>query len=232
MPTKSLKTARLKRATRVRRTVPQARGEETRAKLLGAARDEFLRHGYHGASMRSIAAAAGLAVGGIYNHFASKDEVFAAVLDANHPYHVLLPALQRAAGEDLEAFLRDAAQRVFEALRGAETTLMPLVFIELVEFQGRHLQDLAARLLPTLMGFFQRFDEHGGQLRDLPVPVVMRAFMSLAIGYMLSELIVRDTPIMKHMQYDWTGGMIEIFVHGAIRAGSDGRQRGRRKARA
>src|SRR5688572_9182786 len=64
-----------------------ARGEETRARLLDAAYAEFRRNGFHGTSMRQIAQAAGLAVGGIYNHFHGKEDIFAAVLDSRHPYH-------------------------------------------------------------------------------------------------------------------------------------------------
>src|SRR5262245_23683430 len=105
-----------------RRPPPAAsqRGEETRGRLLDAAYDEFRRNGFHGTSMRQIAQAAGLAVGGIYNHFHSKEEIFAAVLDARHPYHVIVPALAATQGETLEGFLFDAARRVQTAMQGIE----------------------------------------------------------------------------------------------------------------
>ncbi len=60
------------------RTAP-ARPENRRRPLLEAAARRFLREGYAAASMRDIAADAGMQVGSIYYHFPSKAELLAAV---------------------------------------------------------------------------------------------------------------------------------------------------------
>lgn len=49
--------------------------------VLRAALDEFLAMGYHGATVRGIAARAGLSVPGIYHHYPSKQQMLATVLD-------------------------------------------------------------------------------------------------------------------------------------------------------
>ncbi|WP_010541333.1 TetR/AcrR family transcriptional regulator [Dietzia alimentaria] len=49
---------------------------------LRAALDVFARHGYHGASIRSIAEAAGLSVPGLYHHYRSKQALLAAIVDS------------------------------------------------------------------------------------------------------------------------------------------------------
>lgn len=49
---------------------------------LRAALGVFAQHGYHGASIRSIAEAAGLSVPGLYHHYRSKQAILAAVVDA------------------------------------------------------------------------------------------------------------------------------------------------------
>ena len=51
-----------------------------RDRILMAARDEFARHGFRGATMRSIAAAAGFDVALIAHYFGNKDGLFAATL--------------------------------------------------------------------------------------------------------------------------------------------------------
>jgi AcrR family transcriptional regulator len=62
--------------------VPRAeRSERVRAALLAAARDQFLEHGYHGASLDQIAAAAGFTKGVVYSRFASKADLFLALLE-------------------------------------------------------------------------------------------------------------------------------------------------------
>ena len=220
MPKPAAKKTKNKSAKALTIPVARPRGDETRTRLLEAAHDQFLHNGFHGASMRQIARAAGMAVGGIYNHFESKEDIFVAVLDEHHPYHVLLPALADTQGETLEAFVLDAGRRVEAAVKGAENRLLPLISIELVEFQGRHIKDLAQRIFPSMLGFAQKFGERGGQLRDLPLPVVLRTFISLMIGYTITEAILKNTPMFKAMDYNWYGNMVDIYLRGILEPGA------------
>lgn len=55
--------------------------DERRARILAAARTEFARAGYHGASTASIARLAGCSEPMLYKHFASKQALFSAVLE-------------------------------------------------------------------------------------------------------------------------------------------------------
>lgn len=52
---------------------------QVRESILDAAVHEFSRHGYAAVTMRDIAKAAGYTAPSLYNYFASKDEIFAAV---------------------------------------------------------------------------------------------------------------------------------------------------------
>lgn len=57
------------------------RDEHLRERLLDAATAAFAQNGYAGASLDAIAAGAGVTKGGVYFHFAGKEELFFAVLD-------------------------------------------------------------------------------------------------------------------------------------------------------
>ncbi len=50
-------------------------------KIVAAAKKEFLTYGFTDASMRRIAEAAGMSVSGLYKHFASKEEMFSALVE-------------------------------------------------------------------------------------------------------------------------------------------------------
>ena len=63
----------------VDRMTQEKRRERTRDLLLDAAEEVFARRGFEGASLESIADAAGYSRGAIYKHFGSKDELFLAV---------------------------------------------------------------------------------------------------------------------------------------------------------
>ncbi|MGF0130114.1 MULTISPECIES: TetR/AcrR family transcriptional regulator [Dietzia] len=56
-------------------------GDDALSPPLRAALGVFARHGYHGASIRMIAEAAGLSVPGLYHHYRSKQAILAALVD-------------------------------------------------------------------------------------------------------------------------------------------------------
>ncbi len=55
--------------------------EETKTKILQSAKIEFLDKGFTNASLRTIAANAGLTTGAMYRHFKDKDALFCALVD-------------------------------------------------------------------------------------------------------------------------------------------------------
>jgi TetR/AcrR family transcriptional regulator, transcriptional repressor for nem operon len=61
----------------------ETKGERTRQRLIEAAAPVFNQRGYWGASVSDVMSAAGLEKGGIYNHFASKDELALAAFEHN-----------------------------------------------------------------------------------------------------------------------------------------------------
>ena len=71
----------------------QIQKEDTRRIILQVARDEFIKKGFKGASMRNIARNAGVGLSNIYNYFRNKDEIFREVLSG------LLNALDRVMEE-------------------------------------------------------------------------------------------------------------------------------------
>ena len=55
-----------------------------RDQILAAVTSIFLRHGFHGASMRDICAAAEMSPGALYRYFSSKDVIIEAVVEQHH----------------------------------------------------------------------------------------------------------------------------------------------------
>jgi AcrR family transcriptional regulator len=59
----------------------RVRGEATRERLLASARELFGRDGYEATSIEAVLEAAGVTRGALYHHFASKAQLFDAVLE-------------------------------------------------------------------------------------------------------------------------------------------------------
>jgi len=66
----------------------------TRDKILVSASAEFLAHGFSGASLRKIAAGAGVTTGALYKHFADKADLFDALVAPC--FHNFIAMFQRA----------------------------------------------------------------------------------------------------------------------------------------
>ena len=190
------------------------KGGRTRAEITEAAYHLFIKNGYHGTSMRLIAREAGIALGGIYNHFSSKEDIFVSVLMLHHPYYDILPAMRVARGDTIEAFVRDAAVRMVEKLENRHDFLN-LMFIELVEFESQHIPQLFQTIFPDLMEFAQQFMEGSQEIRPIPLPIVMRAFISLFFAYVITEIII-GPQISPELQAGALEHFIDIFLHGIL----------------
>jgi AcrR family transcriptional regulator len=194
-----------------------SRGERTRDEIVTAAHQLFLERGFHGTSMRMIAQQAGIALGGIYNHFSGKEDIFNAVLLAFHPYLEVVPALQAARGESIEELIRDAARGMIVGL-GKRPDLLNLMFIELVEFKGRHVPQLFDIVFPQILSFVQRIAEMQSSLRPIPLPVLLRAFIGLFFSYYITELLLGDHFPVEHKD-NTLDHFVDIYLHGIL---SDG----------
>lgn len=193
------------------------RGEQTRTTILQAAHDLFTKQGYHGTSMRQIAQQANLALGGLYNHFSSKEQVFEAVFLAFHLYHEVLPLIAAAQGTNLEELVQDAIRRMVEAVEG-RPDFMNLMFIEMVEFKSAHAHQLFATLFPQGMQILQHLvGSFPEQIRPIPSPIVVRTFLGLFFGYYLTETALAPgaPPEFREnaMQH-----FVDIYLHGILAA--------------
>src|ERR1700686_5543963 len=65
--------------------------QETRSEILGAAREIFVRDGFEGFSMRTLARSVGCSLGAIYLYFTSKEELFDILVEESfaHLYEAL-----------------------------------------------------------------------------------------------------------------------------------------------
>jgi AcrR family transcriptional regulator len=80
---------------------PDARVVGTRGRILEAGLELIAARGYHGTSIRDIAAGVGMTSGSLYTHFASKEAVLAELVLLGHEWHhrALVTALVSAGGD-------------------------------------------------------------------------------------------------------------------------------------
>lgn len=193
------------------------KGERTRAALLEASYELFITQGYHATSTRDITTAVGLAVGGIYNYFRTKEDIYLALLTERHPLLQVLPALQNAQGDTVEELVCDAAVRMLEAL-GKHRRAFGLMYVELAEFRGRHLPQIVKMVQPSFLEFTQRLTQARGTLRDVPMPIMLRVFLGMFFSYFITDLLISKQLAVSVTQ-DAFDGFVDIYLHGILAEG-------------
>ena len=185
-----------------------------RQQIVAASHRLFLEQGYHGTSMRQIAKEAQMALGSLYNHFPGKEELFGAVFEAYNPYPILLLALESSQGADADALVHTAARRMVTAL-SARPDLVKLVFIDVVEFQGRHLQQAYPQVAPRMERFIQRLQRGSADLRDISSESLLRAFFGLFYAFHMTDMLL-GSPSQPETQPAAVQDLAEIYLHGIL----------------
>jgi AcrR family transcriptional regulator len=193
----------------------------TRAALLRSASRSICEHGMDGASIDRIAAEAGYTKGAFYANFASKEDMFLAILDAKFADEM----------ERLEAAMSGAGDPAEEARQAAEEFLTyvdrdpewPRLYQEFATHAARNEEfraELAARqraLRERMAAIFARWSATLGVESVLPHADVAAMTFAMANGFLLDRII---DPELDNGLY---ATMCEVFLLGlaAMAEGKD-----------
>ena len=192
------------------------KGEVTRLTVEDAALELFMEQGYHATSMRQIADKAGLALGGIYNHFKSKDEIFEALVVDKHPYKKVLPLIMKAEGETMDEFLGNATRVVINEMT-SQPYYIKLMLVEIAEFNGVHGEALLKEIVPNLLPVFERLIKTKKELRVTQPVILMRSFIGMVLSYMITETIISNSILSKVMPKNILDAYVDIYMHGILK---------------
>jgi len=193
------------------------KGDRTRQAIEEAAYELFLEQGYSATSMRQIAERAEIALGGIYNHFKSKDEIFQELIIDQHPYLKILPIIQNIPGDTTEVFIRNSARALQEEL-GSDPDFIKLMFIEVVEFNGKHFQKMYDTIFPQAFPLLQRFTSPESGVREMPLPQLIRTFIGSIMSFYLTEFLMTNPDLPPELREMRLEDYMEIFLHGILEA--------------
>lgn len=194
----------------------QTKGDRTRTQIEDAAIELFMEQGYHATSMRQIAERAELALGGIYNHFAGKEELFEAIILDKHPYRRILPAILEIQGDTVEEFLNNAAHVIIKELQ-SEPYFIKLMLIEIVEFNGKHGSSLIKEIVPKVLPVFEKLVKSRKNLRVTHPAVLMRSFIGMILSFMLTDIIISNSILNKLMPKNIMDAYVDVYLHGILK---------------
>lgn len=200
---------------------PQAR-RDRRDDILKASLHLFAEKGFHGTSMRDIAKEADITEGLIYHYFASKRDLFRAIID-EHSFLPLLRTLPELAGQlDLRALLIVLARGFFDVLR-QNTELTRLLLQEVQVFPEERetfFADAVGQSISELGAILeQRMSERTRAQVD--PQVASRLFFNALLAFFVEQEILGGKHLLPADEQVYIEHLVDMFVKrlGAGRAG-------------
>jgi AcrR family transcriptional regulator len=183
----------------------------TRVALLEAATKVFARHGYVAASVDEVAWEAGMTKGAVYSNFASKDALFAAVIERYHDRRVLelLDQVDPSAPASEQAAL---SGQQFMAISDPNLFVLTLEYtLHAARFPAGHepMREGSRRLKAAVAEAMERMAGEAGFPFVLPVEELVVAFFAIMEGAALQQLNDPDG-----VPDDLCTNMLSIFVRG------------------
>jgi AcrR family transcriptional regulator len=162
--------------------------ERNRRLVLEAARRVFLARGYASATLDVIAEEAGFSKGVVYSQFASKADMFLALLEASISERAEQNErlAERLDGRQLAMAVPDLALSLWRA--EPEWMQLVLEFAARVPELNRRYAELHERTLDGLASVYARLHERAGTSPRYPVRVLAQLTMAVSRGAFLERL--------------------------------------------
>ena len=176
--------------------------DERRQQIVTVAMRVFSERGFRGTTTKEIAQAAGVSEAIIFRHFATKDDLYAAIIDhkacasgmadLNHP---VTEAIQCAVAD---AVRRKDDHAVFEGIASAmiEHHMKDPDFLRLLLYSALEGHELAhmfwdrnVRSMYEFISAYIRDRQKDGAFRDVDPLVVVRAFTGIVIHHSLNNTL-------------------------------------------
>ena len=186
---------------------------DRREDILRASLHLFAEKGFHGTSMRDIAREADITEGLIYHYFASKRDLFRAIIE-EHSFLPLLRTLPDLAGQlDLRALLIVLARGFFDVLR-QNTELVRLLLQEVQVFPeekeaffadavGESIRELA-QVLETRMNARAR--------TQVDPQVASRLFFNSLLAFFVEQEILGGKHLLPADEGIYVEHIVDMFV--------------------
>ena len=166
------------------------KGRRTAERILDVAEEVFAEKGFEGATLRDVADRVGIRIPSLYNHFASKDRLYAAVLERG-----IGPVLRTLAASAVDD--QQSRSRILEDTLAAlaERPNLPRLVLHETLAGGRHLRKMLEEWLGPVLRQAQQLVESGPaaeRWKPEQLPHLVLAMYNIVVGYFAAAPIYRD----------------------------------------
>jgi AcrR family transcriptional regulator len=198
-------------------------GGERRLQILRVAMQLFSQRGFRGTTTKEIAKAAGVSEAMVFRHFATKEELYSAILDHKACLHDALDPLQKVA----DAIQRKDDHAVFEGIaldalnqHDCDPEFQRLLLhsaLEQHELAHMFWEKFVLRVYKSLRAYIRERQREGAIIQIEPL-VIVRAFIGMIIHHSLNNnLWDRKRQLLKISNPAAARAFTDILLHGVSR---------------
>lgn len=207
------------------------RAEGRRNQIVAIAAELFSQKGFRGTTTKEIADHAGVSEAIIFRHFATKDDLYRAILDdkVNQTTERMKENLNEAAGrKDDNAYFGSLAYEMLE-FHSKDRTLMRLLLFSALE--GHDLSEIffhsTAREMKNHIRRYIKQRIADGAFRPIDPALAARAFVGMVLNQAQVRNIFRDDDL-RFSNRQMADRFVDIFLNGIRKPGHRGSRRARR----
>ena len=183
---------------------------ERREQIIQAAVELFSRRGFRGTTTREIAEAVGISEAGLFKYFATKDELYTAIIESKCQTEAVIAKATAAADcRDDAGVFRAVGMHFLQEIQ-RDPSLMRLLLFSALE--GHELSEMffrsRVRRLHEFLADYIRAGTAAGRFRPLDPLLAARAFL----GMVFHNLLIHELFGVKRDPGQGVAGVVEGFV--------------------
>jgi AcrR family transcriptional regulator len=200
--------------------------ERKKSRIEDAAKQLFIRQGFHATSMRNIAARAGTSLGNLYNYYPTKEAILGSIISKYQKViderlkSIFDQIIEPLSADDLTRFAGLVKQMVNE-----HHDFWLLMYIDVLEFENRHFRKMFENLAQKLRHRFAKSFEElrlSGTLHDGVDPAIgfTAAYMQFFNYFIVEKLFggnrhfgMSDEQVISRLTDIYSRGLLRSTNH-------------------
>jgi AcrR family transcriptional regulator len=194
---------------------------EKKSVIESAAKDLFIRQGFHATAMRDIAKTADVSIGNLYNYYETKDQIFESIIGnylqtinsrLKNIFAEIENPLEPAGLLKLGSLVKDMIDR--------HQDFWLLMYIDVLEFDNRHFRlmfdGLSAKLRVRFASEFNTAKANGLVRKEIDPAVAYTAVYMQFFNYFLVEKLFGGNSHFGLTDEEAINALTDIFCYGVI----------------
>lgn len=199
--------------------------EEKKGRIEDAAKQLFIKQGFHATSMRDIAGRAGTSLGNLYNYYRTKEEILESIIGR---YQKVIDVRLRGMFDEIEEPFQPESLikfgRLVKGMVNDHHDYWLLMYIDILEFENRHFRKMFEGLTHNLR---RRYSSYFAELKESealydgidPAVGFTAAYMQF-FNYFLVEKLFGGNRHFGINDDEVIVRLTEIFCRGVMRPGT------------